>query len=134
MQRSRDGLLFIVSFVLVSMLMWLLFTRALSAIVPFSMHSIIFAVPAASAMICARGFGLRHRLTYALATLGLCLLIDVIAGVSGLSELAWQQNQSRTPYSLGPIIYFAITWAVPFAMLILFVGRKPSLLWSRSTA
>ena len=105
--------------------------RVLADAVPFSLHSMIFGVPAASAMLCARGFGLRHRVTYALATLGLCLLVDVIAGLSGLSGLAWRQNETRTPYGLGPIIYFAVTWALPFAMLILFVGRKPSLLWSR---
>ncbi len=132
MRRSRDVLIFIVSFVLVSSVMWIVFTRSLSVVAPFSVHSIIFAVPAASAMLCARGFGLRHRLTYALATLGLCLLIDVIAGLSGLSELAWQQNETRTPYGLGPTIYFAVTWAVPFAMLVLFVGRRPSLLWTKA--
>jgi len=133
MQRNRDVLLFVVSFVLISLLLWLVLTRVQSAAAPFSLHSLVFAVPAVSAMLSARGFGLRHRLAYAFATFGLCLLIDLVSGVSGLSGLAWRQNEARVPYGLGPLIYFALTWAVPFAMLILFVGRRPSLLWTRGT-
>ena len=94
----------------------------------------MLAVPVMSAMLLSQGFSWKRKLTYAVATLGLYVFGSLIAQATGLVTLASQQilDSSSLP-SLWVVLYMAYLSTFPFAMLVLFVGRNPALLWSKKT-
>ena len=86
-----------------------------------------------SAMLASQGFGWRRKLTYAAATLGLYVLGSWVAEATGSWRSASQQILDPSAFpSLPVVLYMAYLSTFPFAMLVLFVGRNPSLLWSKS--
>jgi len=130
MHRKRDAILFAALFVALSLALGWVFWNSTSAQVGVSM----LAVPVISAMLAAQGFTWKRKLIYAAATLALYLLGSAIANATGLIALATDQLNSGTSFpSPWVLVYMAYLTAFPFVMLVLFVGRNPSLLWSKST-
>ena len=130
MHRKRDAILFAALFVALSLALGWVFWNSTSAQVGVSM----LAVPVISAMLAAQGFTWKRKLIYAAATLTLYLLGSAIANATGLIALATDQLNSGTSFpSPWVLVYMAYLTAFPFVMLVLFVGRNPSLLWSKST-
>ena len=128
MHPRRELATFIAGFVLLSLVLGWFFWSSSIAQVGVSM----LAVPVISAMLASQGFSWRRKLTYAAATLGLYVLGSLIAEATGLAAAASQQiiDPSSFP-SLWVVLYMAYLSTFPFAMLVLFVGRTPSLLWSK---
>lgn len=92
----------------------------------------MLAVPVMSAMLASQGFSWTRKLVYTSITLGLYLVGSALAEATGLVELAAQQLNSSNGFpSVWVALYMAYLSTFPFAMLVLFVGRDPSLLWSK---
>ena len=131
MQPRRELVAFIVEFVVLSLILgWVFFNNSFAQ-VGVSM----LAVPVMSAMLAAQGFSWKRKLAYAAATLGLYVLGTLIAQATGLVDLASQQILDPTTFpSLSVVLYMAYLSTFPFAMLVLFVGRNPTLLWSKTSS
>jgi len=130
MQRSRlEVAKFAAWFALLSLLLGWLFWSSAAAQVGVSM----LAVPVMSAMLASRGFTWKRKLAYASITLGLYVLGSMVAEVTGLLALATEVvNTGATFPPPSVLLYMAYLSAFPFVMLVLFVGRTPSLLWSKN--
>jgi len=129
MHRRREAVLFGVLFVILSLVLGWIFWTSTSTQVGVSM----LAVPVMSAMLAAQGFTWKRKLIYAAATLALYLLGSVLAEATGLIALATEQINAGTSFpSPWVLLYMAYLTAFPFVMLVLFVGRNPSLLWSKT--
>ncbi len=129
MQPRRELITFIAGFVLLSLVLGWFFWSSSFAQVGVSM----LAVPVISAMLASRGFSWRRKVTYAAATLGLYVAGSLVAQATGLVALASQQVLDSSSFpSLSVVLYMAYLSTFPFAMLLLFVGRNPSLLWSKT--
>jgi len=129
MHPKREAVWFVVWFVILSLALGWIFWSSTAAQVGVSM----LAVPVISAMLASQGFSWKRKLVYASATLALYLLGSVIADATGLIELASEQISTPTSFpSPWVMLYVAYLSAFPFVMLVLFVGRSPSLLWSKS--
>ncbi len=64
--------------------------------------------------------------------MGLYVLGSYVAEATGLAAVASQQILDPSSFpSLWVVLYMAYLSTFPFAMLVLFVGRSPSLLWSK---
>ena len=88
--------------------------------------------PVISAMLAARGFSWKRKLIYASITLGVFALFRLAYEVFGLLEIAArQQAENPDAPSLLVLFYGAFLTSFPLAMLVFFVGRTPSLLWSK---
>lgn len=129
MPNNRNTLWFIFWFVVFSLALGWVFWQSGSAPVGLSM----LAVPVASAMLAAQGFSWKRKLTYAALTLGLYVLGSVIAEATGFLEIATQEaNGTLALSSVWVVLYEVYLFTFPLALLVLFVGRTPSLLWSKS--
>lgn len=130
MHPRRDLVAFIVEFVVLSLVLgWIFFNNSFAQ-VGVSM----LAVPVMSAMLASQGFTWKRKLMYTAATLGLYVLGSLIAEATGLVELASQQILDPNSFpSLSVVLYMAYLSTFPFAMLVLFVGRNPTLLWSKTS-
>lgn len=121
---------FVGGFALVSLVLGWVFWNSSLAQIGVGM----LAVPVISAMLASQGFSWKRKLTYAGATLGLYLLGSAVAEATGIVALASEQilDASSLP-SLPVVLYMAYLSTFPLVMLVLFVGRTPSLLWSRKS-
>jgi len=130
MQHRHETTIFVAWFAVWSLLLGWLFWINTSAQIGVSM----LAVPVASSMLAARGFSWKRKLVYAGATFGLYLLGNGVANATGLIDLATERLSSNPSFPpVQVVLYMAYLTTFPFAMLVLFVGRTPSLLWSKST-
>ena len=93
-----------------------------------------FAVPIVAVMLAARGARWSRRVAFAAVTLGGLILVDAVANVTGLRALLDAVDNFQTApalsvlgiaYSIVPIVYSA-------SALMLFVGRRPSMLWEHT--
>jgi len=134
MRRSREPLYFVVAFVALSGVLGWVFWNATASLGSYTLSRSMLAVPVASAMIASRGFSLRRKVTYVLITLGAYALAGVLAEVTGVHEAAAEQLNSNASFpSVATVIYMTFLTTFPFLMLVLFVGRTPTLLWSKRT-
>lgn len=132
MQRSREPLIFGVTFVALSMLIGWVFWASTGVLGEYDLNRSMLAVPVVSAMIAAIGFAWRRKAVYVSVTLGLYVLARVVAELAGLDDLAARELNTFGGFpSLVTMLYLAFLSTFPLAMLVLFVGRTPSLLWSK---
>ena len=93
----------------------------------------LITISAASVILAARGVSWRRRLIYAAVVLGIFLLVDYWFLSSGMMHAAFAGlNAGDTGQSVTAVAYMVFAQALPFVILVLFVGRDPSVLW-RST-
>jgi len=132
MRLRSDVLLFSASFVVISMALGWLFWSVVTPAGAYALETTMLAVPVISAMLASIGFGWRRKLVYAAFTFGLYVFTSLVAEIVGLRETAIQQlaGTGGIP-SAGVVLYVAWLTTFPLAMLVLFVGRTPSLLWSK---
>lgn len=131
MRRRRDVVAFIVWFVVLSVTLGWLSWKATAAARSTTVN-VMLVVPVVSAMLAAQGFSWKRKLTYVAVTLGAYVLIGLAYDLLGLGDIAVRQATANA--SLPSIIlmfYQVFVTAFPLAMLVLFVGRTPALLWSR---
>lgn len=130
MRRSADIAWFAAAFVVLSgALGWALWRVTSSAqLVP--MRDSMMAVPAVCAMIAARGFGWARKAAYAAVAMGGYVSAGALATATGFHAQVAQQLAAGGQPSVGATLYLAFLTTFPFVVLLLFVGRKPSLLWS----
>lgn len=132
MQARRDAIIFGVSFIALSAVLGWLFANSTGP-VGYYLDVSMLAVPVMSAMLASVGFGWRRKLTYSSITLGLYMLSGVVAELAGLHELARQQLTATDSFpSVWVVLYMTWLTTFPFLMMILFVGKKPSLMWRAS--
>jgi len=115
---------------------WLFWTTSvpLGAGRAYDLQDGMYVVPVVGVMIAATGFAWRKRLIYALATLAVYVVALLIAEATGLNESVGSRiaaSVTLPPFSA--MLYMAFLWTFPLAMLLLFVGRTPSLLWGNKS-
>lgn len=92
-----------------------------------------FVVPVISAMLASAGFGWRRKIVYSTLTLWLYLAPAYIADASGLIGAIGSPDAPMTALtSLGAALYLIWWTAFPLLMLMRFVGRTPTRMWSRT--
>ena len=132
MRRIPDPVIFVVLVIVVSaaisaaMMPSVVSTRHLAV-----MRSLTLA-PVVSIIVCALGFPLRRRLAFATATVGIYALTGWLAVATGFDARAVAQASSLDVLP-SPVVTIYIAWltTMPFAGLLLFVGRTPARLWRR---
>lgn len=98
----------------------------------YSLSDTMFTVPVVAVMLAARGFPWRRKLAYTLVTVMFFPFVMLMAEVTGLNAYAGSQlSQNQILPSLATMLYMAFLSTFPLAMLVLFVGRAPRLLWSK---
>lgn len=90
----------------------------------------LFAVAVASVILAARGAEWKRKLPYAAIALGGLVASEQLTVVLGLGEYMGGFGVEAAATALG-VAYIAFTLTFPLAVLLLFVGRDPSVLWSR---
>jgi len=100
---------------------------------PYSLRNSMFLVPVLAAMLAARGHTWKRKLTFALLALGIFLLADLAAVLSGLQSMSVNARYFGTGFwrSLLVVAYSTFIAAYPLVCLALFVGKKPARLWSK---
>lgn len=89
-------------------------------------------VPVISAMLASVGFGWRRKIVYSTLTLWLYLAPAYIADAVGLIGAIRSPDAPITALtSLAAALYLIWWTAFPLLMLVLFVGRNPTLMWSK---
>jgi len=131
MRDRADIIRFAVVFLVLSILLGWLLSSARGS-VSYALDMSMTAVAVVSAMLASVGFTWRRKLTYAALTFGLYLLPAVAADLAGFGALARQQLHANVGFPSAIVVLYSAWMATfPFGMLVLFVGRRPSLLWSR---
>lgn len=131
MHAERHPVRFGVGFLVWSAVLGWVFSSTRVVVGTYSPSMSMLAVPCVGAMLAAVGFGWRRKIAYACTSLALYVLSTIVADVAGLGALASRQLNSPTSFpSVSVLLFMAYLSTFPFAMLILFVGRRPSLLWS----
>jgi hypothetical protein len=101
----------------------------------FNPHDALITIPVVSVILSARGASWRRRLTYA----GLDVVIFVLADYAFLASglMAYSFAGLRT-FQLVPSImavaYMFFAQVLPFFVLLLFIGRDPSILWVKAAS
>jgi hypothetical protein len=127
MRPSRDVVRFALWFTVLSILLgWIVWSSTL-----WELGISMLAVPVICAMLASQGFTWKRKLTYASTTVALYVLGVVLADAAGLISRATQELNTAVFPSVPIMIFMAYLSTFPFAMLVLFVGRAPSLLWSK---
>jgi len=130
MRRSQRAVWFVAKSTVLSLVLGWLFWSSTSTLIGVSM----LAAPVVSVMLAAEGFTWKRKLVYAVATTALYILGSAVADATGLMELANRQLTGNVALpSVWVVIYMTYLTTFPLLMLVLFAGRTPSLLWSRST-
>ena len=131
MRRNRDVITFVVWFLVLSVTLGWLYWTAGTPLQSGALN-VMLAIQVVSAMLASRGFSWRRKVVYASVTAGVYLTVGVAYDTLGLGEIALRQvAQNPDSPSIPLLLYLTFLTAFPLAMLVFFVGRTPSLLWSK---
>lgn len=125
MQKKRDILIFAAQVVVFSAVLAYLSREIFS--------NAMFVIAAASVVLAARGAEWLRRIAYSTALLGGYYVFDRAYELFGLTERTLQGFGSNPVSNMLGLVYVTVTFAYPVAILVLFVGKTPSMLWD-STA
>lgn len=120
MRHGRDVTIFVGSVLAYSLL--------LSAVTPDRLANSLFAVTVTSVIFAARGCSWKRKLVYAGAAFGGVVLFDRAFFLLGLDARLYAFGAELAATTFG-LLYLVFTVAYPLAVLLLFVGRDPSVLW-----
>lgn len=124
---SRDILRFVFTALGVSILLALgLWVAATSSVL--ATGSGLTVVPVAGVILAARGVAWRRRLAFAGGLLGSFLLADAFLEWAGFKAFALSAPTIEPV--IGTALYMDLALAMPLAVLFVFVGRTPSVLWT----
>jgi hypothetical protein len=119
----------------------LVYSVALSAVlwslprVSYNPSDALIVIPATSAILAARGATWRRRLVFAGIAMGGFLLADYVFLRSGLMHSSFEGLSQGDPWgSVVAVAYLAFAQGLPFVVMLLFVGRDPSVLWAKREA
>ncbi len=129
MRSRHDTMAFVASVALVSV--------ALSAVVwalPRTLYNpadLLIVIPVVSIILSARGASWRRKLLYGGLAVGVFLLVDFVFLTTGAMHFAFSGlSRMRLLPALLAIAYMCFAQGFPFVVLLLFVGRNPSMLWT----
>ncbi len=132
--RDRIGLIrFSASFaVLSTVLGWFFWsTTTTGSLGSYTFQNGMLAAPVLGAMLASVGFRWKRKLTYSAITVVLCVMSGAAAELLGLRALVMTDVSRAASFpSVASILYVSWLTTLPFVMLVLFVGRTPSLLWN----
>jgi len=91
-----------------------------------------FLIPTLAIMLAAQGVPLRRRARYAVITAAASVGVGVIGSVAGLDHLSVSgfSFMTRPLQSALGLAYSCLVIGMPVVVLIVFVGRRPSVLWT----
>jgi hypothetical protein len=100
-----------------------------------ALWSLELATAVIAVMLAAQGIGWRRKAIFVIATAALALALNEAALLSGLGAadvagLNPGPAGPTTPQLLAVVAVQLLFVAVPLAALVLFVGRRPSVLWT----
>jgi hypothetical protein len=112
-------------------LAWLLVGRSS----PEPLGQIIGYLVTSGVILAARGAPWKRRIVWAASTVVLGLLYGQLAQVPPLDAYLGGINAISPSDPRAPIVgfYALVGLALPVLVLVLFIGRRPSVLWSRDT-
>ena len=128
----RDRVAFGVAAVVTSLALYGLMWWGRSVGPPLVVSHLGLLVPAVAIMAVAFGVGWRRKAAFVAATVAGSFPIEWAASAAGVSGVTRSVNIAREPVAfVAWLVYAGLVVAFPLAMLVLFVGRRPSRLWSR---
>ena len=137
MSDRREMLYFSLTFATLSVVFGWLFWNVsipLGEGATYRLSEAIWVAPIIATMLAARGFSLKRKTVYAGAlSMGfpLIMIVAELAGVHAYVNSQFSTNQHLP--SLGAGLYMALIRTAPLAMLILFAGKTPWLIWRKET-
>ena len=133
MRRTRDPVIFGLGFAALSVGLGLLLWYGKASLWGYTFDRGLLAVAGTSAIIAARGFPWQRKAVYGVLCIGGYLLVGVLGQVTGLhARAAAELGAPVAMPSVWALLYAALLVAYPLAVIVLFVGRNPELLWRRS--
>jgi len=132
----RDKALFVGASIVVSVALFALIAWAVTLHV-YVPAEVGYLVPAVAVMACALGVGWRRKATSIALTVGGFTLFDAVTRATGLQSIASRPLAGRLgeQATVGlALIYALVPLVYPLAALVLFVGRRPSVLWTAPEA
>jgi hypothetical protein len=120
----------------VSVILWALLLSAVTAFVPglpgYGRSDSLIVIPVASVMLSARGATWKRRLLYAGTVLVVFMIFDYLFVTLGAAAyLLRARGFAPAEWAVGAA-YVAMSLAFPAGALLVFVGRDPSMLWTKS--
>jgi hypothetical protein len=112
-------------------------TALLKAAHYYTPQSAGFVLAAAAVMIAARGVAWKRKALFALLTLGIFTLYDLLILLTGLRDVS-SSSLAGTP--TGPVVAVIgllgaiVPLVLPLAMIAIFVDNDPSVLWTAAAA
>lgn len=92
-------------------------------------------VPAWSLMLAALGAPIERKLRFSLALAAFAIAFFSFAYLTGWTEVATRYTMTYAPEDAQLVESYRLAWvAAPLVALILFVGKRPSVLWTRDAA
>ena len=91
-----------------------------------------FLVPAVAVILAARGVAMGRRVAWALGAVGVFVLLILVArwlGIAGATAVDLD-FRARPAVSAAVLAYGWMALVYPVFVLILFVGRRPAVLWT----
>jgi len=108
----------------------LLYSIPLSYVLRNALSNSMLAIAIGSVFLAARGLDWRRKLIGAGAVLGGFLLFEFLYGYLGLTSRMATYGMDLVGTTLG-LLYIVVTFSYPLVVLLLLVGRDPSVLWRR---
>lgn len=130
---DRDIALFVLAAVAasiaISALLWLAPVIGNS----YTFRNSMFLVPALSVMVAAVGVGWRRKFGFVALTFALFVILDYAGARLGLQDMALDIEHfgAQAWPSVVTVGYQVFIAAYPIVVLIMFVGPRPSVLWTR---
>jgi len=132
----RDKLVFGAVAIAVSAGLYLALTSMSTNGVVLSFNRVSLLIPACAIMVAAQGVSWRRRMAFASVTLVGCLLIEALPALAGLPVFGDRVlSPDASQFQLATVFaYTTLRVVFPVAALVVFVGRRPAVLWTRSSA
>lgn len=112
-------------------LLVLVFSTALSYPVREVISNAMFPAAIASVMLAALGVKWSRKIYFAILTLGGYVAFDKLWGKTPFATRMFDYGTGDLGADILGVLFVGLTMAYPVAMLLLFVGKDPSVLWRR---
>jgi hypothetical protein len=129
----RDKLLFVGASVLVSFVLFTVLWLANAAHI-YTPWDVGFVLAAVAVMIAALGVPWRRKVVAVVLTLGGFSVFGLFTLITGSEAVAARGSVIGQMMALLGVVYALVPLVYPLAALAIFMGRDPSVLWTRRSA